>query len=1442
MTLQKELEFRRMLEGRGDPSTFDTSYIVEAGAGAGKSTTMVRRITNLLLSEKCKPEQLVAITFTVKATQELKNKLEENFRKLLAEHPEDKRYRELADSVDLMQISTIDSFCRKLLTTMPFSNPFGMSGVMETDDKKRGKAYLRRCCRESDDISLLCDRFGLSYGVLERAFLDGCSGGDYRPAYTQPDDPAIREIEDKLLPAAALDIRTNVQAILKRYPHFRSIVDSELLALTELPESEFRAGGSGTEGLMRFLRTHTRLCAEFGSVLDETLCRAFKDKVNAFWKGFADCLPEKVYKKCALTAKEGNEYRKRIEAYLDTDAAYRKIVVPELNALLAEFNDDTFVSDPPSLVRFNDFLYERKRTKGRWMTPLADVAAFSKAMEAALGFGKDDPRSIGALSAQLAHSYAMAMVDELLADYDEEKRALGVATFSDVLRMARDMLRDDIDARTYFQNRYRFFYVDEFQDTDATQTELLFYLATPEPDFCAGDWEKCRPRPGSLFLVGDPKQAIYRFRGADIDTYSAVWERFAEDGIGETVNLSFNFRSAKEICYLSRTVFEKLLDGKEHQASYADMTAVLPDAAGNAREREADPLALTLCYQPDGSGDPDRVAAFVDEMVRRGVSVSTRDGARPACWEDFLILTYRKKSVNDYAAALRARDIPVNVTGEKRFSDTLPIARAVVLLRYLMDREDALNLIRLLQTCYGTSLSAMRRLTQRGGLYSLTQVFRTEESDGRHRRKLDGIARALSEETPRDEELLTLCGALAEIGDFAALVGVLPAMSILERMFATLGCPWPRTGNQRERREDRARVEQFLEKLRAERTKDFASLAARAVELANEGVETELALEAERGCVRVMNLHKAKGLEGEIVVLAEHTGKLDFEPMTHREQTQSGLRRLHLCLSREYAFGRQAVAWNENWNEKQEAETRYQNAERTRLLYVAATRAKSMLIVNACKLWEPICAVIGGAEKSVEALTKKAERAQTDADRDRVDALWALYTPTRFPWEKMGVQRPPLQQVVLQNEAPTRISPEQMESSLRERVQTLAESERYAITPSRLDHAARAVHLKKDRVAEADGEPEQDEAAETDVPLPASERPNGPYGSDWGTVVHRVMELCVRDGRFDKVDIAVFARQAVSETLGDVALTKMQRRMLGGDEKTDDAALLASVADAAARAADFVTSADAPLRCLTTGAECYPELPFQLYAADRESEVYRHLARHISDENARDRTLEVQGVIDLAVRKDGAWTIVDYKTDIQRSDESVEQFRARLKEEYTPQITAYAKVMEQFSGERVDRLYLCSIPLGGELIDLAADGAAELPVHPNAKIEQKPVRPTGKTGRYKASELLKRHGFSSDVSGCAGAEGFALWYGGAPVALKGKDGAAYTSLPSCRDFACGVDDWVKTQWPDAAASVDTIGVGSVQVMRRTLRMLRKALPEAEWEELELSWERKEAAE
>ena len=116
--------------------------------------------------------------------------------------------------------------------------------------------------------------------------------------------------------------------------------------------------------------------------------------------------------------------------------------------------------------------------------------------------------------------------------------------------------------------------------------------------------------------------------------------------------------------------------------------------------------------------------------------------------------------------------------------------------------------------------------------------------------------------------------------------------------------------------------------------------------------------------------------------------------------------------------------------------------------------------------------------------------------------------------------------------------------------------------------------------------------------------------------------------------------------------------------------------------------------------KCYPELPFILRETDQNSPLYRHISDHISDPAASGKELDVQGIIDLAIWKDGTWVIVDYKTDRIKSGESKAQFLQRLRDEYTPQIASYAQVLERLGQGSVTHCYLCSIPLKGELIEL----------------------------------------------------------------------------------------------------------------------------------------------
>ncbi|MBZ0149796.1 MAG: UvrD-helicase domain-containing protein, partial [Pseudorhodoplanes sp.] len=101
-----------------------------------------------------------------------------------------------------------------------------------------------------------------------------------------------------------------------------------------------------------------------------------------------------------------------------------------------------------------------------------------------------------------------------VAGYESLKTKLGRLDFLDLLLKTRDLIRDDAAVRRDLQARFSHFFVDEFQDTDPLQAEILILLAAD--DLGQSDWRAVRPVPGKLFLVGDPKQSIYRFRRADV--------------------------------------------------------------------------------------------------------------------------------------------------------------------------------------------------------------------------------------------------------------------------------------------------------------------------------------------------------------------------------------------------------------------------------------------------------------------------------------------------------------------------------------------------------------------------------------------------------------------------------------------------------------------------------------------------------------------------------------------------------------------------------------------------------------------------------------------------------------------------------------------------------------------------------------------------------------
>ncbi|MDH4066564.1 MAG: UvrD-helicase domain-containing protein, partial [Acidobacteriota bacterium] len=168
---------------------------------------------------------------------------------------------------------------------------------------------------------------------------------------------------------------------------------------------------------------------------------------------------------------------------------------------------------------------------------------------------------------------------DCLARYEDRKQRAGALDFLDLLIKARDLVRDNDDVRAAFRRRFRVLLVDEFQDTDPLQAELLLLLAGEEAT--GRSRPAGRTRPGALFIVGDPKQSIYRFRRADVGAYARIAERLAEDG-AHAVTLQTSYRAVPAIQRFVNAAFSPEMTGDAGtlQARYVPLAAHRRDHPG----------------------------------------------------------------------------------------------------------------------------------------------------------------------------------------------------------------------------------------------------------------------------------------------------------------------------------------------------------------------------------------------------------------------------------------------------------------------------------------------------------------------------------------------------------------------------------------------------------------------------------------------------------------------------------------------------------------------------------------------------------------------------------------------------------------------------------------------------------------------------------------------
>jgi ATP-dependent helicase/nuclease subunit A len=484
----------------------------------------------------------------------------------------------------------------------------------------------------------------------------------------------------------------------------------------------------------------------------------------------------------------------------------------------------------------------------------------------------------------------------------EEKRRRGLVDFDDLLLFARDLLRHSAPARAHFRTRFRVLAVDEFQDTDPLQMEIVYRLSAAEGG--EKDWRTIVPEPGRLLLVGDPKQSIYRFRRADVESY-----RHASKGL-ERRTLSANRRSLPALLEWINAAFEGLLvedSARPWEIAYERFEA------WRAAEDHAGPRVVYLEPPADfrGAGseaEAEAVAAFLQESIARG-------RFQPG---EAAILVRANDRVSDFQEALDRFEIPSVLEGGRDFFEREETAAVLAVLSALEDPRDEVSVYAALKSAFFSfSDEDLFRAKTAGVSFDFTHT-RPGPRTGRLAEAFALLARLRLERhsRPAAETLADLYEETGAVETAASRrVGGLQAQANLERIAVAA----------------RALSEGGL---------SFGSLVRALKDRTGSEAGEPRAFEEEVEAVRILTMHKAKGLEFNVTIVtglgAEAGGRSGSGPVVFGGD---GSWAATLGIGGIPIDTPDSVVVRDQNRERELAEEK-------RLFYVACTRARDLLVIS----------------------------------------------------------------------------------------------------------------------------------------------------------------------------------------------------------------------------------------------------------------------------------------------------------------------------------------------------------------------------------------------------------------------------------------------------------------------------------------------------------------
>lgn len=1165
-----ELVKRSQIKGESDENFpgvdfLNVNMFVEAGAGAGKTTLIVERIVNQLKAGSA-PGSFVVITFTNAAAEELRERITAKVKEA--------GLKDALEHLDEMNISTIHSFCNVLLKEQ--SILAGLPQSMQLLEPKEACALQTKYLNEY--MSTLTTE---DWDEMERTAKEGRTRWQIKRDISE----LYSQIVD--LPKDTVIITPRNVAAAKK------VIDDRIQIVTDIL-SELNSCAMGLINPKADEEKKYHTIKDFYN--DDKLA---SEKARALLNAYFTYMPDQN-----KTA----------------DEVIRILLTSSSNLFKKATAKGVYLVDniESTNANINSFI-EKKIGILREMIPSSivdDIPFIDQLMD---------------VNKKEVHYYCLLEHAKKAKAYYYAHKPVEMVSNDNLLEITRDLICNESDTRAleFFANKYKHFYVDEFQDTDRIQESFIYRLASD-----LSDKNHVKLRDGALFVVGDPKQSIYRFRGAQPQVYFDVKERMSDDGMKNTYvyELAKNFRSNEEVINWVNDMFVSSdavmpIVNAEHPYSkmdfdkkvYSGSDYIMPDGARfdekkllhgmykhelcdathmgkklrkNSATKEYDVID-GLIYNDDEYSNDDDIEAVVNlilNIVNQKYMITRYDKNNDyepypdyVSFKDFLLIPYDTTQMERYLNALKSHGIPVRFDGKAKLSADKVLNSFTRLYWYMVNPKEPFHRMAAKEAIRESNLIKNINELEKYSDYLLDSLYYGA-------REMSAFGKAVYLEK-----------------QLSALLDKDTVYDVIEIYAA------------------KTRLRQMIETVINGATGTGIMLAQGFDEYVANSIEHELSLEPGADAVRFMNLHKTKGLEGEIVIFLDRRG-----------YKASGISSLKDGSSFYPGIGKSwsSISGIQSYADKNAAE---EEAEFHRLEYVAVTRAKQVVV---------FMNVIN--HNGIFATSSNSMAAKSHPTRSGMESKGFNYHIDDLPnsvadiinSKKNGISKPSVNDNYdLKNDGYGEKKAEPAyENSSYEKVNPSGLEKKHSSIKGRCMYENKA-RLESEIVDEATGKTRFDEE---------KEKFDRPFGNILGNILHRTMELVV-----DRYDSSILAdadikkitdfctRQAVKENEYDIPQTD------NADEYYEYVRKTAFAYFKWLRESSILENVE----------EVYTEIPFSYYTEDTK--------------------IWMKGTADLIIRyNDGRVELIDYKSDNDfLVDESI--MHAGFEEKYAPQLAEYKKIIQR---------------------------------------------------------------------------------------------------------------------------------------------------------------------